>query len=91
MNLDTKLGIGAQAGYLDKDGNLPGIEKNFHVDSTATTIGALFSCPVLTTYLESAAGVEAGGRTGFTALVTAACFCLTLFLAPLVGMSPPSL
>lgn len=86
--LGALLGIGAQAGYLDKDGNLPGIEKNFHVDSTATTIGALFSCPVLTTYLESAAGVEAGGRTGFTALVTAACFCLTLFLAPLVGMIP---
>jgi len=86
--LGALLGIGAQAGYLDKDGNLPGIEKNFHVDSTATAFGALFSCPVLTTYLESAAGVEAGGRTGFTALVAAACFCLTLFLAPLVSMIP---
>ena len=86
--LGALLGIGAQAGYLDKDGNLPGIEKNFHVDSTATTFGALFSCPVLTTYLESSAGVEAGGRTGFTALVTAACFGLTLFLAPLAGMIP---
>ncbi|MFT6925818.1 MAG: AGZA family xanthine/uracil permease-like MFS transporter [Psychromonas sp.] len=86
--LGALLGIGAQAGYLDKDGNLPGIEKNFHVDSTATAVGALFSCPVLTTYLESAAGVEAGGRTGFTALVTAACFCIILFLAPLAGMIP---
>jgi AGZA family xanthine/uracil permease-like MFS transporter len=86
--LGALLGMGAQAGYLDKNGNLPGIEKNFHVDSTATAFGALFSCPVLTTYLESAAGVEAGGRTGFTALVTAACFCLTLFLAPVVGMIP---
>ncbi|MDD1782580.1 NCS2 family permease [Enterovibrio sp. ZSDZ35] len=86
--LGALLGIGAQAGYLDKDGNLPGIEKNFHVDSSATTFGALFSCPVLTTYVESSAGVEAGGRTGFTALVTAACFSLTLFLAPLAGMIP---
>lgn len=86
--LGALLGIGAQAGYLDKDGNLPGIEKNFHVDSSATTFGALFSCPVLTTYVESSAGVEAGGRTGFTALVTAACFTLTLFLAPLAGMIP---
>ncbi|GHA40333.1 NCS2 family permease [Photobacterium aphoticum] len=86
--LGALLGIGAQAGYLDKDGNLPGIEKNFHVDSSATTFGALFSCPVLTTYVESSAGVEAGGRTGFTALVTAGCFALTLFLAPLAGMIP---
>jgi len=86
--LGALLGLGAQAGYIDKNGNLPGIEKNFHVDSTATTFGALFSCPVLTTYLESAAGVQSGGRTGLTALVTAACFALTLFLAPLAGMIP---
>ncbi|WP_019616882.1 NCS2 family permease [Psychromonas ossibalaenae] len=86
--LGAMLGIGAQAGYLDKDGNLPGIDKNFHVDSSATTFGALFSCPVLTTYVESSAGVEAGGRTGFTALVTAMCFALTLFLAPLAAMIP---
>ena len=86
--LGALLGLGAQAGYIDKNGNLPGIKKNFHVDSTATTFGALFSCPVLTTYLESAAGVQSGGRTGLTALVTAACFALTLFLAPLAGMIP---
>ncbi|MEH6530129.1 MAG: NCS2 family permease [Photobacterium frigidiphilum] len=86
--LGTLLGVGSQAGYLDKDGNLPGIEKNFHVDSCATTFGALFSCPVLTTYVESSAGVEAGGRTGLTAIVTAGCFALTLFLAPLAGMIP---
>ncbi len=86
--LGTLLGVGAQAGYLDKEGNLPGIDKNFHVDSTATTFGALFSCPVLTTYLESSAGVEAGGRTGFTAVVTAVCFLLTLFVAPIAGIIP---
>ena len=86
--LGTLLGVGSQAGYLDKDGNLPGIDKNFHVDSTATTFGALFSIPVMTTYLESAAGVEAGGRTGFTAVITALCFAATLFLAPLAGMIP---
>ncbi|RJX74340.1 NCS2 family permease [Vibrio sinensis] len=86
--LGTLLGVGSQAGYLDKDGNLPGIDKNFHVDSCATTFGALFSTPVMTTYLESAAGVEAGGRTGFTAVITAICFAATLFLAPLAGMIP---
>lgn len=86
--LGTLLGVGAQAGYLDEKGNLPGIEKNFHVDSAATTFGALFSCPVLTTYLESSAGVEAGGKTGFTGIVTAALFALTLFLSPLATMVP---
>ncbi|WP_120510641.1 NCS2 family permease [Photobacterium salinisoli] len=86
--LGTLLGVGAQAGYLDKDGNLPGIEKNFHVDSCATTFGSLFSCPVLTTYLESSAGVEAGGRTGLTAVFTAALFVLTLFISPLVTLIP---
>ncbi|MEI6896635.1 MAG: NCS2 family permease [Psychromonas sp.] len=86
--LGTLLGVGSQAGYLDKDGNLPGIEKNFHVDSCATTFGAFFSCPVLTTYLESSAGVEAGGRTGFTAVVTAILFFFTLFLSPLATMIP---
>lgn len=86
--LGTLLGVGGQAGYLDEKGNLPGIEKNFYVDSSATTFGALFSCPVLTTYLESAAGVEAGGRTGLTAVVAALCFALMLFIAPLASMIP---
>lgn len=86
--LGTLLGVGSQAGYLDEKGNLPGIEKNFHVDSTATTFGALFSCPVLTTYLESSAGVEAGGKTGFTGIITAGLFTLTLFLSPLATMIP---
>ncbi len=86
--LGTLLGVGGRAGYLDDNGNLPGIEKNFQVDSCATTFGALFSCPVLTTYLESSAGVEAGGRTGLTAVITALCFALTLFLSPLATMIP---
>ncbi|GHA09696.1 NCS2 family permease [Oceanisphaera arctica] len=86
--LGTLLGVGGRAGYLDDKGNLPGIEKNFHVDSSATTFGALFSCPVLTTYLESSAGVEAGGRTGLTAVVAALGFALMLFLSPLASMIP---
>ncbi|PMG46550.1 permease [Vibrio lentus] len=86
--LGTLLGVGGQAGYLDKEGNLPGIDKNFHVDSTATTLGSLFSVPVMTTYLESSAGVEAGGRTGFTAVIAALCFAATLFISPLAGMIP---
>lgn len=64
----TVLGVGAQAGYLDEDGNLPGIDKCFKVDAIATSFGALFCMPSMTTYLESSAGVEAGGKTGLPAL-----------------------
>jgi len=86
--LGTVLGVGALGGFLDEKGNLPGIEKCFHVDSCATTFGGLFSCPVMTTYLESSAGVAAGGRTGLTALVTACAFMVTLFFSPLALMIP---
>lgn len=84
----TVLGVGAQAGYLDKDGNLPGIDKCFKVDAVATSFGALFGMPSMTTYLESSAGVEAGGRTGLTAIFTSLCFVLSLFFAPLALMIP---
>ena len=57
----TVLGVGAKAGYLDEDGNLPGIDKCFKVDAVATSFGALFGMHSMTTYLESSAGVEAGG------------------------------
>ncbi|WP_315004904.1 NCS2 family permease, partial [uncultured Selenomonas sp.] len=67
----TAIGIGGKAGFLDKNGDLPGLDKVFHVDSIAATIGSLFTIPVLITYLESGAGVEAGGRTGLTACTTA--------------------
>ena len=65
----TVLGVGAKAGYLDKDGNLPGIDKCFKVDAISTSLGALFGMPSMTTYLESSAGVEAGGKTGLTVLI----------------------
>lgn len=84
----TVLGVGAQAGYLDKDGNLPGIDKCFKVDAIATSFGALFGMPSMTTYLESAAGVEAGGRTGLTAIFTSIFFAVALFLAPLALVIP---
>lgn len=84
----TVLGVGAKAGFLDEDGNLPGIDKCFQVDAVATSFGALFTVPTMTTYLESSAGVEAGGKTGLTAITTAVCFVFTLFLAPLALMIP---
>lgn len=84
----TVLGVGAKAGYLDEDGNLPGIEKCFKVDAIATSFGALFGMPSMTTYLESSAGVEAGGKTGLTVIFTSIFFALSLFLSPLALIIP---
>lgn len=84
----TVLGVGAKAGYLDEGGNLPGIDKCFKVDAVATSFGALFGMPSMTTYLESSAGVEAGGKTGLTVVFTSIFFGLALILAPIALMIP---
>ena len=84
----TVIGVGAKAGYLDKDGNLPGIDKCFKVDAMATVFGSLFCMPSMTTYLESSVGVESGGKTGLTVIGTSIAFGLTLFLSPLALMIP---
>ncbi|WP_413112099.1 NCS2 family permease [Thaumasiovibrio sp. DFM-14] len=86
--LGTLLGVSEKAGFLDKQGNLPNINRPFWVDSIATTVGSLFGMTTLTTYIESAAGVEAGGRTGLTAISTGLCFLLCVFLTPIVIMIP---
>lgn len=84
----TVIGVGAKAGLLDKDGNLPGIEKCFYVDSISTVVGGLFCMPCMTTYLESASGVEAGGKTGLTAIATSVVFLLMFLITPLALMIP---
>ncbi|MFA7109327.1 MAG: NCS2 family permease [Sphaerochaetaceae bacterium] len=86
--LGTVLGLGGRLNMLDEDGNLPEIDKPFLVDSVFTVVGAMFGCTVITTYVESAAGVESGGKTGFTAVVTGLFFLLALVLAPLVSIIP---
>lgn len=86
--LGTLIGVYAKADLLDEEGNLPNIEKPFLVDSIATIVGALFGSTVVTTYIESASGVEEGGRTGLTAVSTAVCFALAIFITPIVGMIP---
>ena len=73
---------------LDENGNLPGIERPFLVDAIGTCIGALTGNTTITTFVESTSGVEAGGRTGLTALVTGIMFLLTIFLAPLFVAIP---
>lgn len=82
------LGIGNRAGWLDENGNMPDIEKCFKVDSLSTVAGSLFCMPVMTTYLESVSGVEDGGRTGLTSIVTSVLFGLMLLFTPLVLMIP---
>ncbi|MCJ8342229.1 MAG: NCS2 family permease [Cetobacterium sp.] len=86
--LATLLGVSAQANLLDEDGNLPEIDKPFLVDSIATIVGAILGSTTITTFLESAAGVEAGGRTGLTAITTGICFIVTIFLTPIVYIIP---
>lgn len=86
--LGTLLGVSAKADLLDEEGNLPNINKPFLVDAIATVVGALFGSTVVTTYIESAAGVEEGGRTGLTSIAAGICFALTIFITPIAGMIP---
>lgn len=86
--LGTALGVAGKAGMLDENGNLPAIGRIFLVDSCATVAGALGGLTTITTYVESASGVEAGGRTGLTSLTTACLFFLSMLFAPLFLMVP---
>lgn len=86
--LGTALGVAGKAGMLDENGNLPAIGRIFLVDSCATVAGALGGLTTITTYVESASGVEAGGRTGLTAITTSICFFLSMLFAPLFLMVP---
>ncbi len=86
--MGTLLGTGARAGFLDKDGRLPKVNKAMLADAVGTMGGALIGTSTVTTYIESTAGISEGGRTGFTSVITGILFFLTLFLAPLAGLVP---
>jgi len=86
--MGTVIGIGAEARWLDKEGRLPRMNRVLLVDSLAAALGGAASASSATTYIESAAGVAAGGRTGLTSVVVAVCFALALFVAPLAGVVP---
>jgi AGZA family xanthine/uracil permease-like MFS transporter len=85
----TLIGLSARAGLLDEKGDLPDIEKPMLADALATTVAPLLGTTTTGAYIESAAGIEAGGRTGFTSLVVALLFLSALFLAPLLTAVPP--
>ena len=84
----TLVGVAQKADLLDKDGKMPRLGRALMADSTATMAGAALGTSTTTSYIESAAGISTGGRTGLTACVVAALFLLALFFAPLAGAVP---
>jgi AGZA family xanthine/uracil permease-like MFS transporter len=87
--MGTLIGVASRAGFLDEKGRLPNIEKPMIADAVATSFAALTGTTTAGAFIESAAGIEAGGRTGFTAVVTAGLFLLCLFFAPFLTAVPP--
>ncbi|HYL95042.1 MAG TPA: NCS2 family permease, partial [Terriglobales bacterium] len=87
--MGTLIGVSARAGFLDENGNLPQIERPMIADALSTTFAALVGTTTSGAFIESATGVEAGGRTGLTAVITAVCFAGTLFFSPFVAAIPP--
>jgi adenine/guanine/hypoxanthine permease len=87
--MGTVIAIGGEAGFLDGQGRLPRLKQVLLVDSLAAVVGGAASASSATTYIESAAGVSSGGRTGLTSAVTGLCFFAALFLAPIAAVVPP--
>ncbi len=86
--MGTLIGMSYRANLLDENGNLPEIEKPFLCDALSTVVASLLGTTTAGVYIESAAGIEAGGRTGFTAVVTALLFLIALFFSPLFTVIP---
>jgi AGZA family xanthine/uracil permease-like MFS transporter len=86
----TLIGVASKIGITDKDGNFPQLKPALLADALGTTVGAMLGTSTIISYVESASGVAAGGRTGLTSLSTATMFALALFFAPLFLMVPPS-
>lgn len=87
--IGTIIGVTSRAGMI-KNGKIPRLKQAFMVDAIATTSGAVMGSSTVTTFVESVAGVEVGGRTGLTAFVTGLCFLLAIFFAPLFLAIPPA-
>jgi adenine/guanine/hypoxanthine permease len=87
-NMGTLIGVTKRAGLLDEKGNLPKLGRALLADACAAMFGSLLGTSTVTSYIESAAGVETGGRTGLASIVTAICFLLALFLTPLILVVP---
>ena len=88
--IGTIIGAASLGGMLDKDGNMPGMKEALTADAIATIAGGLTGNCTITTFVESAAGVEAGGRTGLTALTCGILFLACMFIAPIAALIPPA-
>ena len=84
----TLLGVANRANLVDSDGNVKNLARALKADSTSSVVGAFFGCAPVTSYVESSAGVEAGGRTGLTAVVVGILFLLAIFFSPLAAIVP---
>ncbi|MCZ6828303.1 MAG: NCS2 family permease [Gammaproteobacteria bacterium] len=84
----TLLGVASRANLIDDEGNIQNIDRALKADSSSSVAGAFLGCAPVTSYVESAAGVAAGGRTGLTAVTVGILFLLAVFFAPLAGMVP---
>ncbi len=88
--IGTLVGTASRAGMLDKDGNMPQMKEALLADAIGTVAGSLTGTSTVTTFIESASGVEAGGRTGLTALTTGVLFLACMFISPIAALIPPA-
>ncbi|MFM6193912.1 MAG: NCS2 family permease, partial [Planktothrix sp.] len=84
----TLTGLGMKAGYINEQGEFPRVTEAFMADAVGTTTGAIFGTSTVTTYIESASGISEGGRSGFTAVVVAVLFTISIFFIPLLSAIP---
>jgi AGZA family xanthine/uracil permease-like MFS transporter len=84
----TLLGVANRANLIDENGDVKNLARALKADSTSSVVGAFFGCAPVTSYVESSAGVEAGGRTGLTAVVVGLLFLLAIFFSPLAAIVP---
>ncbi len=87
-NIGTLVAVTKRAGLMDAAGRIPGLNRILMTDAVATIVGSLAGTSTVTSYVESAAGVQAGGRTGLTAIVTGVLFLVTMFVAPYAQLVP---
>ena len=88
--IGTLVGTASRAGMVDKDGNMPQMKEALIADAVGTVAGAVTGTSTVTTFVESASGVEAGGRTGLTALTTGILFLACIFISPIAAIIPPA-
>lgn len=84
----TLTGLGMKAGYINRFGEFPRVKEAFMADAVGTTTGAILGTSTVTTYIESASGISEGGRSGFTAVVVAILFTISIFFIPLISAIP---